>query len=141
MTHSTTASRPISETLRSHGVIPTAQRVEIAKLVLDRPMHVSADALHKRVNASGRYVSKATVYNTLGLFVDKGLLREVLVDPDKLFYDSNTSPHHHFYDVDTGELTDIPADQVAVEALPVAPDGVEIQGVDIVVRVRRNATE
>jgi Fur family iron response transcriptional regulator len=129
---------PVIRTLRAHGVIPTAQRVRIGRMVLTRAAHFSADQLHEQVNASGNHVSKATVYNTLGLFVEKGLLRQVLVDPSKVFYDSNMSPHHHFYDVDSGELQDIDAQQIDIGALPETPEGVRVEGVDVVVRIRRS---
>lgn len=128
----------VSQTLRSHGVIPTAQRLQIGRMVLTRPTHFSAEQLYEQINESGGYVSKATVYNTLGLFVEKGLLRQVLVDPSKVFYDSNMAPHHHFYDVESGELADIEASDIQIGALPEAGEGVEIEGVDVVVRIRRS---
>ena len=64
--------------------------------------------------------SLATVYNTLGLFASKGLIREVIVDPSKVFYDSNTKPHHHFFNVDTGLLRDFDSDAVQIEQLPIS---------------------
>lgn len=137
MQHSDRQTDTVSQTLRSHGVIPTAQRVRIGRLVLARPAHFSAEQLYEQVNESGAGVSKATVYNTLGLFVDKGLLRQVLVDPSKVFYDSNMAPHHHFYDVETGELADIDASEIQIGALPETSDDFEIEGVDVVVRIRR----
>ncbi|MDZ7841002.1 MAG: Fur family transcriptional regulator [Gammaproteobacteria bacterium] len=129
----------VSQELRAHGVIPTAQRLRIARMVLNRPAHFSAEQLYEQVNEDGARVSKATIYNTLGLFVEKGLLRQVLVDPSKVFYDSNMTPHHHFYDVESGELADIDADEIQIGALPDAGEGVEIEGVDVVIRVRRSA--
>ncbi|MEJ2652950.1 MAG: transcriptional repressor [Gammaproteobacteria bacterium] len=81
-------------------------------------------------------VSKATVYNTLGLFAKEGLIREVIVDPTKVFYDPTTVPHHHFYNVDTGSLTDIDADTVVLESLPELPRGTTAAGVDVIIRVR-----
>ena len=83
--------------------------------------------------------SKATVYNTLNLFLEKKLIREVIVDPNKVFYDPNTAPHHHFYSVDTGELTDIDAAEVEISGLPPLPKGVVTEGVDIIVRIRSKA--
>jgi Fur family transcriptional regulator, iron response regulator len=127
----------ISRTLRSHGVIPTSQRVLIGRMVLGRPAHFSAEQLYEQINQEGSCVSKATVYNTLGLFVKKGLLRQVLVDPSKVYYDSNMAPHHHFYDVESGELVDIDASEIGIGALPETTEDVEIEGVDIVVRIRR----
>lgn len=138
MGYSDRENESVSRTLRSHGVIPTAQRLQIGRVVLTQPAHFSAEQLYEQVNKSGAYVSKATVYNTLGLFVQKGLLRQVLVDPSKVFYDSNMAPHHHFYDVESGELADIDASEIQIEALPETGDGVEIEGVDVVVRIRRS---
>lgn len=129
----------VSATLRSHGVVPTAQRLQIGKLVLTRPTHFSAEQLYEEASRSGVHVSKATVYNTLGLFVEKGLLRQVLVDPSKVFYDSNMAPHHHFYDVESGELEDIDASEIRISALPEPTEDVRIEGVDVVVRIRRAA--
>lgn len=129
----------VSQTLRSHGVIPTAQRVRIGRLVLTRPAHFSAEQLYEQVNENGAGVSKATVYNTLGLFVEKGLLRQVLVDPSKVFYDSKMAPHHHFYDVESGELADIDASEIQIGDLPETSEDFEIEGVDVVVRIRRTA--
>jgi len=128
----------VSRTLRAHGVTPTTQRVEIGRVVLTRSAHFSAEELYETVNQGGACVSKATVYNTLGLFVEKGLLRQVLVDPSKVFYDSNMAPHHHFYDVDSGELADIDASEIEIGALPATGDGIEVEGVDVVVRIRRS---
>jgi Fur family iron response transcriptional regulator len=88
------------------------------------------------VNARHTETSKATVYNTLSLFLDKGIVRELIVDPSKVFYDPNTSVHHHFYDVATGELTDIPAAGVHIEGLPPLPPGTVTEGIDIIVRIR-----
>ena len=122
--------------LASVGITPTAQRVEIARILLAEPQHMCAEQLLTRVNEGGLAVSKATVYNTLGLFARKGLVREVIVDPSKVFYDSNVSDHHHFYDVDSCTLVDIDAGEIDIGRLPRAPDGAEIEGVDVIVRVR-----
>ncbi|MNC92361.1 hypothetical protein D3C83_87680 [compost metagenome] len=79
------------------------------------------------------------MYNTLNLFLEKKLVREVIVDPNKVFYDPNTTPHHHFYNVDTGELTDIDAGPITISGLPRLPEGMTTEGVDIIVRVRSTA--
>ena len=126
----------VIERLRAHGIMPTQQRVDIARLLFARPQHLSADQVLEAVNAGGAQVSKATVYNTLGLFARKGLVREVVVDSTKTFYDSNTTPHHHFYNVDTGTLMDIDEGEVAIEHLPQAPAGTETEGVEVIIRVR-----
>lgn len=122
--------------LRKHGINPTRQRVEIARVLFGGTGHLSADRVLALVNESRPATSKATVYNTLNLFLARGLIREVIADPNKVFYDSNTAAHYHFYDVDTGELTDIAADGVEVIGLPPMPQGAVAEGVDIVVRIR-----
>jgi Fur family iron response transcriptional regulator len=129
----------LAQVLRSHGINPTHQRIEIAHTLFSRMEHLSADQILALVNGRHAETSKATVYNTLKLFVEKGLVREVIVDPSKVFYDPNTSPHHHFFDIETGEITDISAGSVAVTGLPPLPPGKVAEGLDIIVRVRRAA--
>ena len=123
------------------GILSTPQRIEIANIFLEKPQHLSADQIIERLRESGSRVSKATVYNTLNLFSDRGLLRECVVDPERRFYDSRTSPHHHFYNVETGELTDIPADSIRFEALPDMPADSRLESVDVVIKVRRDSSE
>ena len=122
--------------LRKHGIAPTHQRLEIAQVLFGRCHHLSADQVLAKVNESQAETSKATVYNTLNLFRDLGLIREVIVDPKRVFYDPNTEPHHHLYNVDTGEITDIDAGALSVSGLPELPTGMVTEGVDIIVRVR-----
>ena len=126
----------ISKLLARHGLQVTTQRLDIAEYVLGRPKHVSAEQILKAMRDRGSRVSKATVYNTMNLFSEQGLVRTVEVDPERLYYDSTTEPHHHFYNVDTGELTDIPADQVRLALDTDLPVGTEQDSVDIVIRVR-----
>ena len=128
------------EILRRHGINPTHQRIEIAYALFARGEHLSADQLLAIVNNRHSETSKATVYNTLNLFLEKKLIREVIVDPHKVFYDPNTDAHHHIYNLDTGELTDIDAAGIEVSGLPQLPDGMVTDGVDIIVRVRSRAT-
>ena len=128
-----------AERLRAYDILPTQQRLQIAQVLLVRDQHVSADQVLEQVNAAGSRVSKATVYNTLGLFAQKGILREVNVDPSRVFYDTNNSQHHHFYNIDTGELSDIDPAEIPVEQLPDAPEGSVIDGVEVIVRVRHHS--
>ena len=125
--------------IEEHGILPTPQRVEIAGILLDKPQHLSADQIIERLKAADSGVSKATVYNTLNLFSERGLIREVTVDPVRKFYDSTTRPHHHFYNVDSGELADIPDEQVAFQQLPELPEGTERESVEVLIRVRGKA--
>lgn len=122
--------------LKNHGVMPTPQRMEVAEVLLDRAQHLSADQIMDRLRDAGSQVSKATVYNTLKLFSEKSLVKEVNVDPSRKFYDSTTYAHHHFYHMDTGQLSDIPADQVSIMSLPDLPVGTEQESVEVLIRVR-----
>ena len=126
----------VIDLLQAHGILPTQQRVEIAQVLFARPQHLSADQVLAMVNRERHLVSKATVYNTLGLFAEKGLVREVIVDPSRIFYDPNTDEHYHFYNVDTGTLEDIDPDQVPLGGLPEPPEGTVTEGVDVIIRVR-----
>ena len=126
-----------ADLLRAFEITPTARRIDVAAVLLSRPQHVCAEDLQQMLAGHGTSVSKATVYNTLGLFARKGLVRELFVDSDKVLYDSNTTNHNHIYDVDTGALTDIEPGAVEVGALPALPPGMLVESVEIVIRVRR----
>ena len=125
--------------LRSRAINPTHQRIEIAYALFSRGAHLSADQILAIVNDRHSETSKATVYNTLNLFLEKKLIREVIVDPNKVFYDPNTNPHHHFYNIDSGELTDIDAGRITIAGLPQLPESMVTEGVDIIVRIRSRA--
>ncbi|TMG76463.1 MAG: transcriptional repressor [Betaproteobacteria bacterium] len=126
----------IAQLLRRHGITPTHQRMEIAHVLFARREHLSADQILSLVNSRYAETSKATVYNTLKLFLEKKLIRELVVDPARIVYDPNTEPHHHLYDVVTGRLTDVPADNIRVVGLPPLPPGTVADGVDIIIRTR-----
>jgi len=133
------ASRPYShiiERIRNAGLRPTRQRLALAKLLFDNgDRHVTAEILHSESLRHGISVSLATVYNTLNQFTTAGLLREIVVDGDRSYFDTNISQHHHFYHTDSGQLQDIDGDDVVMSHLPTAPDGMEIERVDVIVRV------
>ncbi len=122
--------------LEAHGILPTPQRVEVAEILFEKPQHLSADQIIDTLRSSGSGVSKATVYNSLNLFGERGLVREVMVDPTRKFYDSTTTPHHHFYNVDTRELTDIEEGDIQFVSLPEMPDGTVADGVEVLIKVR-----
>ncbi len=122
-----------------YGILPTPQRIEVADILLCRPQHLSAEQIIDKLRDTGSSVSKATVYNTLKLFSERGLVKEVMVDPVRKFYDSTTHPHHHFYNVDSGELSDIPDHLVSFSALPDPPAGTEAESVELLIRVRDTA--
>jgi len=122
--------------LRASGLRPTRQRLALARLLYDSgDRHVTAEMLHSEVIASGVRVSLATVYNTLHQFTAAGLLREIVVESGRSYFDTNTSDHHHFFHDATGELTDIPGDDIVVAAVPRAPQGKRIASVDVIVRL------
>ena len=119
------------------GVRPTAQRLRVAALLLVRPQHMTADQVLAALRAGGSRISKATVYNTLNLFAARGVIRQLAVDGDRAWFDSNVTPHHHFQDIETGQLTDLATPQVRFESLPPPPEGMEYAGIDLVIRLRR----
>ncbi len=122
-----------------YGILPTPQRIEIATILLERPQHLSAEHIIDELRAARSGVSKATVYNTLNLFSERGLVKEVMVDPVRKFYDSTTHPHHHFYNVDSGDLSDIPDEQVLFKDLPDLPKGTEHESIEVLIKVRDRA--
>lgn len=123
--------------LKEHGITPTHQRVRIGEVLFAKSQHVSAEQVLAMVNKDQDEVSKATVYNTLGLFAKKGLLNEVIIEPSKVFYDTNLQKHHHLYHLDTGTLEDIANDQVKIEQLPELPPGTVLEDVDVIIRLRK----
>lgn len=133
------SSRPfrhVLDLLQHAGLRPTRQRLALARLLFDRgDRHLTAEQLHAEAVAERISVSLATVYNTLHQFTRAGLLREVVVEAGRSYFDTNTSSHHHFFHERTGELTDIDPTSVALASLPYAPAGTRIARVDVVVRL------
>jgi Fur family iron response transcriptional regulator len=119
------------------GIAPTIQRLEIGRIVFGGPIHIAADDLYRKLRERSLPISRGTIYNTLKLFVSKGLLREIIVSAERVFYDSTAAPHHHFYDVDTGELIDIPRDEVAVTRFPTPPSNMETEEIEVLIRIRK----
>lgn len=126
--------------LRAAGLRPTRQRNELADLLFhDGHRHLTAETLHAEAVNRGIRVSLATVYNTLHQFTNAGLLRQVMVDATRSYFDTNTTEHQHFYYEDDGMLSDIPgSEEIAVSKLPEAPEGTEVARVDVVVRLKRH---
>ena len=131
--------RPYTEAinrLRDANLRTTRQRLALCKLLFaEGDRHVTAESLHAEATQAGVQVAVATIYNTLRQFTEAGLLREVIVENGKTYFDTNTSDHHHFYVEDDGRLLDIDGAEVAVDGLPAAPEGTEVSRVDVVVRV------
>ena len=133
---------PILQRLKAAGLRPTRQRVALAGLLFrsgDR--HVTAEQLHQEALGDKVRVSLATVYNTLHQFTDAGLLREVVVEAGRSYFDTNVSDHHHFFMVDSGSLVDIAGEHVAVATLPDAPHGTTVERVDVIIRLRDTAPD
>jgi len=123
--------------LRSVGLRPTRQRLALARLLLENgDRHITAEQLHGEAVGADIRVSLATVYNTLHQFTDAGLLREVVVEPGRSYFDTNTTDHHHFFCDADGRLQDIPGEDVMVSGFPLPPLGTEICRVDVIIRVR-----
>ncbi len=121
--------------LQQHKISPTRQRVEIAEFVFKQPQHLSAEAILEGVTAAGNRVSRATVYNTMGLFAREGVVKEVLIDRERVFYDSNTDVHQHIYNVDTGELTDVYDAAVELTSDVIIGDNLKIIDTSVVFKV------
>ena len=133
------SSPNLPERLRTVGLRPTRQRVALARLLFDGgDRHVTAEQLHGEALAAAIRVSLATVYNTLHQFIHCGILREVVVEPGRSYFDTNTQDHHHFYCESTGLLQDIPGEMLVVGQLPQPPDGAEIRRVDVIIRICRD---
>jgi len=123
--------------LRLVGLRPTRQRLALARLLLENgDRHITAEQLHGEAVGADIRVSLATVYNTLHQFTDAGLLREVVVEPGRSYFDTNTTDHHHFFCDADGRLQDIPGEDVMVSGFPLPPLGTEICRVDVIIRVR-----
>ena len=129
-------SQTLHQRLTERGIVPTLQRMAVAQVLLPQPVHMTADQVLQAGRSFLPSLSRTTVYEAVRLFVRHGLLRELPIDGAATVYDSNTSPHHHLYDVDTGEVADVPLGQVHVQGLDDALAGLTLAGVDVIVRVR-----
>lgn len=139
-----TSPRPFKRALDrlSHaGLRPTRQRLALARLLFDGPdRHVTAEQLHGEATVGNMRVSLATVYNTLHQFTAAGLLREVVVEAGRSYFDTNTSEHHHFFHESSGQLMDIPGDSMVVANMPSPPTGAAVARVDVIIRLKDAAT-
>ena len=133
----TTLSAQMQQRLRSVDIQPTLQRMAVAAVLLPRPAHMTAEQVLDRARALVPDISRATVYSVLKLFVRSRLLKELPIDGEATVYDSNLVPHHHLYNVDTGEVTDLSADGLQVVGLPELGPQLALAEVDVIVRVRR----
>src|SRR5437588_3230704 len=132
--------RDVKSMLRDVGLRPTRQRMALGWILFGKgDRHVTAEILYEEAVKAKVPVSLETVYNTLHQFTDVGLLRQVAVDGSKTYFDTNSTPHHHFFVEDENLLLDIPGNDVLVGAAPVPPEGYEIARIDVVVRLRRKS--
>jgi|TARA_B100001059_G_scaffold18382_1_gene15055 Fur family iron response transcriptional regulator len=116
----------------------TKQRAQLAKMLFKAEnRHFTAEQLHKEARTAGHTISLATIYNTLHQFRSAGLLRQVIVEPGKVYFDTNTEPHHHFYIEDDGELLDVERNEVKISTLPEIPKNCNIQEMDVIIRLRK----
>ena len=126
--------------LRAAGLRPTRQRLELVGLLFSGGhRHMTAESLHADATGAGVQVSLATVYNTLHQFTEAGLLRQVVVDAARSYFDTNTGDHQHFFVEDEGTLIDIPGESIAVAGVPAPPRGMNVDRIDVVVRIRKAA--
>lgn len=126
----------LEKKIRDANLRPTKQRIALAQLLfVDGNRHITAERLHGEAMEAGVTVSLATIYNNLHQFTAAGLLREVVVDSSRSYFDTNVSAHHHFFHEDTGTLEDIPDSALNVDSIPSLPEGTEISSVDVIVRV------
>ncbi len=132
----TCISYDASNELHAHGIYPTRQRLAIANRLFAKYQHITAEDIYESICSEQLKVSQATVYNTLGLFVKKGLLNEIFVDSTKTFYDTNIAPHQHFYNIDSGELSDITPPLEPALLHNKLPDNTLIDSINIVVRIK-----
>ena len=127
--------------LKGGDIRPTKQRICLAEYLVGdgQDRHISAEYLHRCVSEDDAAVSLATVYNTLKLFSDAGLIKEVTVDGSKSYFDTRLDDHPHFFCEETGALNDAPSDSVKFESIPEAPEGFEVAKVDVVIRLRKKS--
>jgi Fur family iron response transcriptional regulator len=127
--------------LRLCGLRPTRQRVALGWLLFARGnRHITAEQLYDEANSARVPISLATVYNTLNQFTQAGLLREIGVDGARTYFDTNISDHYHFFMGEANQLVDIPASSSEMVRLPEIPEGMEVERVDVVVRLRRKTS-
>ena len=126
--------------LRSSNLRPTKQRLKICQFLFNREktFHFTVETLNKKINKNkGMKVSLATIYNTVEAFTNAGYLKEILTSKNKSYYDTNIKSHHHFYDEESKELTDIHYSQIKLSKVPVPPKGKKIKNLEVVIRIQK----
>ena len=133
---------PYVDRLRSSGLRPTKQRLTICKILFDGKdtFHFTIDKLKKKIEKSTKSkISLATVYNTVHAFKNNGYLKEISLQGNKTFFDTNSKNHHHFYDQDTGDLVDIKNEDIILSKLPSTPKGKKIKEIEVTVSIANNS--
>jgi Fur family transcriptional regulator, iron response regulator len=133
------ATEDVAGLLTRHGIKTTPQRLVVARALLAQPTHLTAEQILAMVRETGERISKATVYNTLKALVQSGLVRQINLDPTRSVYDSTAQSHHHFHDMDSGQLWDIDPADIQFSRMPALPEGMEAAGVEVVIRLRRRS--
>ncbi|MDB9752234.1 transcriptional repressor [Pelagibacteraceae bacterium] len=127
--------------LRSSKLRPTKQRIKIAELLFNRAktFHFTIEDLNKNLNKkdNSENISLATIYNTIDAFKKAGHLKEILTNNNTSYFDTNINSHHHFYDDQTNELTDINFNDVVVAKVPHAPKGKKIKDVEVIISLQK----
>ncbi|MEG1833572.1 MAG: Fur family transcriptional regulator [Burkholderiaceae bacterium] len=127
----------LSARLREHGITPTLQRLQVAEVMLSAPVHLNADQVLASARTIAPEISRATVYSTLSLLSERGLLRTLDIDGTALVFDSTLTPHHHLFDLDTRTVSDLPADALELTVSPALAQDFDIASIELVVKVRR----
>ena len=126
------------ELLKNVALRPTKQRIALTKILFqENHLHVTAEQLHPEAMRKGYKISLATVYNALNSFKEAGIVKQVLVEPGKIYFDTNTESHHHFYIEETGELVDVPDDECKIVSLPLIPAEYTVNQVEITIRLEK----
>ena len=130
--------RSTFKVLSSLDIKPTSQRIDIADIIFCKDQHLSAEDIILTLKNNGSTISRATVYNTLNLFAQKGLVQRVVIDSSKIYYDSKTTAHSHYYNIDTGEISDFEFENVKISPLPELPKNTLQDGIDVVIRIKNS---
>ena len=132
--------KPYVQKLRSSNLRPTKQRLKICQFLFDREktFHFTVESLNKKINKNkNTKLSLATIYNTVEAFTNAGYLKEILTSKNKSYYDTNIKSHHHFYDEESKELTDIKYNQIKLSKVPIPPKGKKIKNLEVVIRIQK----
>jgi len=132
--------KEIVNKLRTSGLRPTKQRILIAKNLFerDKTFHFTVETLNNEINKKkGKKISLATIYNTVEAFTKAGHIKEILTSKSKSYFDTNMKSHHHFYDDETKELTDVDYNEVKLSKIPTPPKGKKIKNLEVVIRIQK----